>query len=204
MTGRVLLVDDDADVRMAVGQSLELADYTVIACKSFIEATDHLTPGFRGVIVTDVRMPGKDGFDLLARAQKIDPHIPVIVLTGEGDIPMAVQAMTQGAYDFLAKPCPPKRLLEAVARAWEKRRLILENRALSAQRALASTVRQNAPDQGLAAQMEIVERHLIEAALQDHSGRVVAVAEALSLPRKTLYDKLRRHALDPADYRGAE
>lgn len=203
-TGRVLLVDDDPDVRMALGQSLELADYAVTTCKSFIEATDHLSPGFGGVVVTDVRMPGKDGFDLLARARRIDPDIPVIVLTGEGDIPMAVRAMTEGAYDFLEKPCPPARLLDAVARAWEKRALVMENRRLGAQRAIAATVRRDAPDASLSAQMDMVERHLLEAALRDHRGRVVAAAEALSLPRKTLYDKLAKHGIDPAGFRPAD
>ena len=201
---RVLLVDDDADVRAALGQSLDLADFNVTACRAFIEATDHLSPGFAGVVVTDVRMPGKDGFDLLARARRIDPDLPVIVLTGEGDIPMAVRAMTEGAYDFLEKPCPPQRLIEAVGRAWEKRALVLENRRLGAQRTIAATVRDQAAGASLATQMDQVESALIEAALRDHRGRVAAVAEALSLPRKTLYDKLTRHGIDPARFRPAD
>ena len=203
-TARVLLVDDDADVRAALGQSLELADFQVTACRAFIEATDHLSPGFPGVVVTDVRMPGKDGFDLLARSRKIDPDLPVIVLTGEGDIPMAVRAMNEGAYDFLEKPCPPQRLIEAVRRAWEKRALVLENRRLGAQRTIAAAVHDQAAGASLAAQMDQVEQALIEAALRDHRGRVTAVAEALSLPRKTLYDKLARHRIDPARFRPSD
>jgi len=97
MTPRVILIDDDRDVREALGQSLDLAGYRVTLCKSFIEGTDHITRGLMGVIVTDVRMPGKDGFALLERALKIDPDLPVIILTGEGDIPMAVKAMECGA-----------------------------------------------------------------------------------------------------------
>jgi len=202
MTGaRVIFVDDDQDVREAIGQSLDLAGYQVTLCRAFIEATDHISPGFPGVIVTDVRMPGKDGFDLLERALRIDPDLPVIVLTGEGDIPMAVRAMTAGAYDFLEKPCPPKRLLEAVARATEKRRLVLENRRLQAERNAIARVRDEVPDETLTVQMETVEKLLLEGALRDHAGRVAAVAEALGLPRKTLYDKLKRHGLDPAAFR---
>lgn len=198
MKKRAILVDDDRDVREALGQSLDLAGFTVTLCKSFIEATDHLSPSLLGVVITDVRMPGKDGFDLLARALKIDPELPVIVLTGEGDIPMAVRAISEGAFDFLEKPCPPKNLIAAVERAWAKRVTGLENRKLAAQGKALAEVR--ATD-GLTVQMEMVEKLLIEASLQDHAGRVVAVAEALDLPRKTLYDKLKRHGLDPADYR---
>ena len=195
---RVLFVDDDEDVRQAIGQTLELAGYAPTLCRAFIEATDHLNPAFPGVVVTDIRMPGKDGFALLERIQKTDPDIPVIVLTGEGDIPMAVRAMVDGAYDFLEKPCPPKRLIGSVARALEKRRLVLENRRLIVAHMAAAAAQST---HGLAAQMETVERILIEAALSDHGGRVVAVADALNLPRKTLYDKLKRHGLEPSEFR---
>ncbi|MSU90938.1 response regulator [Rhodobacteraceae bacterium 2CG4] len=198
---RVLLVDDDADVREALGQALDLAGFRVTACKSFIEATDHLGPGFAGVVVTDVCMPGKDGLDLLARAQTIDPEIPVIVMTGHGDIPMAVRAMSGGAYDFLEKPCAPRALIERVARAGALRALVLQNRRLLAERTLAAAVERDAGGAGLARKMEAVEKHLIEAALRTHRGRVQAVAEALQLPRKTLYDKFKRHGIDPAAYR---
>ncbi len=202
MSCRVLFVDDDSDVREAIGQSLELAGYDVTLCRAFIEATDHIGPGFAGVVVTDVRMPGKDGFALLERCLKIDRDLPVIVLTGEGDIPMAVQAMNAGAYDFLEKPCPPKQLLAAIARGWEKRTLVLENRRLKAERDAVAHVRAVAPAEGLAVQMEMVERLLIEGALTDHGGRVALAADALGLPRKTLYDKLKRHGLEPGAFRG--
>lgn len=198
MTPRVILIDDDRDVREALGQSLDLAGYQVTLCKSFIEGTDHISRGLAGVIVTDVRMPGKDGFDLLERALKIDPDLPVIILTGEGDIPMAVKAMGRGAYDFLEKPCPPKELVEACGRAWEKRSLVLENRRLNVERKAISKAREA---DSLAIQMDTVEKLLIEAALRDHQGRVVVVAEALDLPRKTLYDKMKRHQIDPSIFR---
>lgn len=195
---KVIFVDDDLDVRTAIGQSLELDGYDVILARAFIEATDYISPGFAGVVVTDVRMPGKDGFDLLERVLKIDRDLPVIVLTGEADVPMAVRAMAAGAYDFLEKPCPPKSLLAAVARAMEMRRLVLENRRLQVERTTIARVRQQ---DSLNAQMEMVEKLLIEAALRDHGGRVVKVAETMGLPRKTLYDKLKRHGIDPAGFR---
>ncbi len=198
---KVIFVDDDADVRHAYGQSLTLAGYDTTLCSVFIEATDHITPGWTGVVVTDVRMPGKDGFALLQRSRKIDADLPVIVMTGEGDIPMAVRAMNEGAYDFLEKPCPPSRLIAAVERALEKRRLVLENRRFQAERKAIAHARTAEPAAGLTAQLAMVERLLIEACLKDHNGKVAEVAEALKLARKTLYDKLTRYGIDPTDYR---
>jgi two-component system C4-dicarboxylate transport response regulator DctD len=199
MSCNVLLVDDDADVRASVGQSLELAGFSVIRAAAFIVAIDSLSPGFEGVVVSDIRMPGKDGFDLLKRCRRIDPDIPVIMLTGEGDIPMAVRAMSEGAYDFLEKPCAPRALIASVERAWEKRRLVLENRRLNAQQhAVLSVARAGGK---LTAQMEMVERLLLEEALRAHLGKASAAAESLGVPRKTLYDKMKRHGIDPSAFR---
>ena len=129
MTRKVLLVDDDKPVREALGQTLDLAGFDVILAASFIEATDHISPEFDGVVISDVRMPGKDGFALLERCAAIDSDIPFVLLTGEGDIPMAVQAINHGAFNFLEKPCPPKRLIEVAEKACSARRTVMENRA---------------------------------------------------------------------------
>lgn len=129
MTGRVLLVDDDAAVREALVQTLELAAYDPVAAGSFVVAKDHITREFDGVILSDMRMPGRDGFHLLAHARAVDDELPVILLTGEGDIPMAVAAMEQGAFDFLEKPCAPGDLLAVLDRALTRRRAVLEMRA---------------------------------------------------------------------------
>lgn len=133
MSGRVLLVDDDIAVREAIGQTLELADYDAITAGSFVEAKDHITARFDGVIVSDIRMPGRDGFYLLDYARGQDEDLPVILLTGEGDIPMAVDAMGRGAFDFLEKPCAPSDLTAVIGRALKARALVLENRRLKAQ-----------------------------------------------------------------------
>ncbi|WP_170786587.1 sigma-54-dependent transcriptional regulator [Ruegeria lacuscaerulensis] len=130
MTRKVLLVDDDAAVREALAQTLELADYAPVTAGSFVAAKDHIRADFAGVIVSDIRMPGRDGFYLLNYALEIDPELPVILLTGEGDIPMAVRAMGKGAFDFLEKPCAASDLLEVLERAHLARRQVLEQRAL--------------------------------------------------------------------------
>ncbi|MDR9485506.1 MAG: sigma-54 dependent transcriptional regulator [Sediminimonas sp.] len=133
MICKVLVVDDDAAVREALAQTLELADLEPVVAGSFVVAKDHIAADFPGVIVSDIRMPGRDGFHLLDHAAEIDPDLPVILLTGEGDIPMAVSAMSKGAFGFLEKPCAPATLVAEVERALNTRRLVLENRRLKAQ-----------------------------------------------------------------------
>ena len=133
MTRKVLLVDDDAAVREALGQTLELSDFDTITAGSFVAAKDHIQPGFDGVVISDIRMPGRDGFHLLSYAQDVDPELPVILLTGEGDIPMAVHAMGQGAFGFLEKPCAAADLLAVLEKALKTRALVLENRDLKRQ-----------------------------------------------------------------------
>ena len=128
MMRRVLLVDDDRAVREALGQTLELAGLSPTVAGSYIEAKDHIGPGFEGVVVTDIRMPGKDGFALLDLVQSADAELPVILLTGEGDVPMAVRAMAGGAFDFLEKPCSGKALLAVVEKALETRARVMETR----------------------------------------------------------------------------
>lgn len=130
MTRKVLLVDDDRAVREALGQTLDLAGLTPVLAGSYIEAKDHLSAEFAGVVLSDIRMPGKDGFALLELARKLDPELPVILLTGEGDVPTAVRGMASGAFDFLEKPCAPRDLLAVVEKALRTRALVLENRAL--------------------------------------------------------------------------
>lgn len=132
MTTQVLVVDDDAAVRDALAQTLELANLEPIAVASFVVARDHIAEDFAGVILSDIRMPGRDGFHLLAHARKVDPDLPVILLTGEGDIPMAVRAMREGAFGFLEKPCARNDLLAVIERALKSRGLVLENRRLRA------------------------------------------------------------------------
>lgn len=130
MTGltRVLLVEDDVAVREALAQTLELADLSVITTGSFVAAKDHITRDFEGVILSDIRMPGRDGFHLLRHARDVDENLPVVLLTGEGDIPMAVAAMEQGAFDFLEKPCAPADLVAVLQRALSARQSVLQTR----------------------------------------------------------------------------
>lgn len=126
----VVLIDDDRDLLKATAQTLELAGFSVSAFAVAAEALAWLDAGFAGVVVSDIRMPQIDGLQLFNRILRLDADIPVILITGHGDIAMAVKAIKDGAYDFITKPFAADRLVHSVRRAAEKRRLVMENRAL--------------------------------------------------------------------------
>lgn len=132
MRSEVLLVDDDEHVRAAYAQALELNGINVSVMPSAAGVLDRIGRHWPGILVTDIRMAGTDGLELMTQALEIDPELPVILITGHGDVPMAVQAMRDGAYDFLQKPFPSDVLADAVRRALEKRLLTIENRELRA------------------------------------------------------------------------
>ncbi|MDO8177412.1 MAG: sigma-54 dependent transcriptional regulator [Undibacterium sp.] len=133
---QAIVIEDEQAVRQAIAQTLELGGFTVQACASAEQAQTLLTADYAGVIVTDVRLPGSSGLELLAQVVALDADLPVIVMTGHGHVAMAVEAMRSGAYDFIEKPFAAERLMEAVRRAQEKRRLVMENRRLKAAWAL--------------------------------------------------------------------
>lgn len=126
----IFLVDDDKDLLRATKQTLELAGFAVSAFSDAGEALAALNPDFAGVLVSDIRMPEIDGLQLFGRVRQQDEDLPVILVTGHGDIPMAVKAMQDGVYDFITKPFATDRLIQSVRRAAEKRRLVMENRSL--------------------------------------------------------------------------
>ena len=129
---RVLVVEDDENVRFGVEQTVALAGFPVSAYASAAEALAEVAPGAPLVIVSDVRMPGIDGLQLLDKVMAIDAQIPVVLISGHADISMAVGAMQVGAYDFIEKPFSSDHIAGRVARAVEKRRLTLEVQGLRA------------------------------------------------------------------------
>lgn len=128
----VILIDDDRELLRATAQTLSLAGYDVRPFSSGNEALAQIDETFSGVVVSDIRMPGLDGLELFERISVQDRELPVILMTGHGDIPMAVKAIQNGVYDFLAKPFPAERLVQCVRHAAEKRNLVMENRRLRA------------------------------------------------------------------------
>lgn len=119
--GKVHLVDDDEAVRDSAVFLLECSGFDVVAYAEAQSLLAALSAG-RSVscIVTDVRMPGMDGLDLARAARQIDPDVSIVVITGHGDVPMAVEAMKSGAIDFIEKPFRDDVLIAAVRNALAK------------------------------------------------------------------------------------
>ena len=127
---KVVFVDDEKHIRQANRQTLELADFDVTCLDCAEQAVEYLSPEWPGVVICDIRLPHMDGLEFLRHAQQTDRDLPVILITGHGDVSTAVQAMRDGAYDFIEKPYSAERLVKTVERALEKRTLTLENKTL--------------------------------------------------------------------------
>ncbi len=119
----VHVIDDDDAVRESVAFLLRSADLKVRSYESAAAFLDAIAVGVSGCVITDVRMPGMSGIDLLRQLQKQKAGLPVIVVTGHGDVQLAVEAMKAGAVDFLEKPFDDERVLQAVRAALERRPL---------------------------------------------------------------------------------
>jgi DNA-binding NtrC family response regulator len=130
MQTKVAIIDDEADMRTSVAQWLALSDFDALTFDGAEAALKALGADFPGIVVSDIRMPGIDGMGLLRKLQSVDPGLPVILMTGHGDVPMAVEAMRIGAYDFIEKPFEPDRLAELCRKASDLRNRTLETRAL--------------------------------------------------------------------------
>lgn len=129
-TPKVLIIEDDPDVALGCEQALQLEGIAAECAGSAEAARRRLGRDFPGVVVSDIRLPGLDGMAFLRELLALDPQLPVVMITGHGDVTMAVQAMKDGAYDFIQKPFAPEYLVDVVRRALEKRRLVMEVRDL--------------------------------------------------------------------------
>ena len=127
---QIILIDDDPHLRQALYQTLDLAGLKVLPLAQASGLGERIGRDWPGVVVSDIRMPGMDGLELLAQLHAQDPELPVLLITGHGDVPLAVQAMRSGAYDFLEKPFASDALLDSVRRALALRALVLDNRSL--------------------------------------------------------------------------
>jgi FixJ family two-component response regulator len=118
----VFVIDDDASVRKSLSRLLRSAGYTAETFSSAEEFLRREHFDGAGCILLDVKMPGLSGMDLQEELNKADYHMPIVFITGHGDIPMTVEAMKKGAVDFLTKPFDDKELLQALRAAIEKDR----------------------------------------------------------------------------------
>ncbi len=127
---KIAIVDDEQDMRQSISQWLALSGFDTETFASAEEALRVLGPEYPGAVVSDIKMPGMDGMQFLKRLMGADRALPVIMITGHGDVPMAVEAMRVGAFDFLEKPFNPDQMTELAKRATQARRLTLDSRAL--------------------------------------------------------------------------
>ncbi len=199
----VHLVDDDPSVLRAVGRLVRSAGWRVAAFPSAREYLREQTPEARGCLVLDVTMPGRDGLELQSVLAGMGNRLPVIFLTGNGDVPMSVRAMKAGAVDFLCKPCRDEDLLGAIrvalARDREAWRETERQRKLAARFSLL-TPREHQVMLGVVAgqlnKQIAVELGIAEKTIKVHRGRMmhklgvfsvadlVRVAERVGLPGK--------------------
>ncbi|MCT4553602.1 MAG: sigma-54 dependent transcriptional regulator [Pelagimonas sp.] len=127
---KIAIVDDEKDMRQSISQWLALSGYDTETYASAEEALGAVGPDYPGIVISDIKMPGMDGIQLLRKLMGADSALPVIMITGHGDVPIAVEAMRIGAFDFLEKPFNPDRMSELAKKATNARRLTLDNRAL--------------------------------------------------------------------------
>ncbi|KPP87884.1 MAG: two-component system, NtrC family, C4-dicarboxylate transport response regulator DctD [Rhodobacteraceae bacterium HLUCCO07] len=127
---KIAIIDDEQDMRQSISQWLALSGYDTETFASAEDALKKLGPDYPGIVISDIKMPGMDGMQFLKKLMGQDSALPVIMITGHGDVPMAVEAMRVGAFDFLEKPFNPDRMSELAKKAAHARRLVLDNRAL--------------------------------------------------------------------------
>ncbi|MEW5420427.1 response regulator FixJ [Amorphus sp. 3PC139-8] len=161
-TGSVHIIDDDEAIRDALSTLLEQAGLIPIAHASAASFLEDVGNGDCGCVITDVRMPGTTGIDLLHRMAEIDRVLPVIIITGHSDVPLAVEALKSGAFDFIEKPFDGDQIVERVLAALdmrEKARRSEQTRADAASRIAALTHR---------------EHDVLEGLIAGHANKVIA------------------------------
>jgi two-component system, LuxR family, response regulator FixJ len=129
--GKVYVIDDDEAMRDSLNFLLDSANFNVTLFETALKFLDAL-PGLEfGCVVSDVRMPGLDGIELLKRMKAGHSSFPIVIMTGHGDVPLAVEAMKQGAVDFLEKPFEDDRLIGMIEAAIRQAEPSLRSEALT-------------------------------------------------------------------------
>jgi len=187
----VYVVDDDESVRTALTRSLEKRGYSIHTFDSAGAFLENYSSGHAACLVLDVRMPGMNGLELQEKLVDIHPSLPIIFVTGHGDIPMSVRAMKNGAFEFLEKPYSVDALQEHIEQALVKSTSLLEQeiyaskinncfakltaRELDVMRLLVAGIANNS-NKEIARELDISHR-----TVDDHRARIMSKMEARSL-----------------------
>jgi FixJ family two-component response regulator len=183
----VHLVDDDASFLAATGRLLQACGFTVQTFDSAAALLAHLSPASRGCVIADLCMPGVNGLQLQDALAKSCPGLPIIFLTGQGDIPSTVRAMRGGADDFLEKRCPKKQLVDAVNRA------LAHDATASAERSRWQALRSSFDT--LTAREREVLMHVVRGRLNKQIAADLQIHErTVKLHRTAITTKLKVHS----------
>lgn len=215
----VLFVDDDRAMVNATVQWLKLSGLEVRAFSQPLALLRTIKPQMPVIVVSDIRMPDMDGIELLAQIKNKDAGIPVILITGHGDVPLAVEAMKAGAFEFLTKPFSPDQLLDYVKQAQIQRIAELNQAQTKSEekvRSLAENVREklaeletNVHDKDhdlhnvddLSTRIALYEKTIIEDVLHQYHGNISQVLSHLSIPRRTLNEKMKKYNIFSKDFK---
>ena len=207
-TSEIWIAEDDRSLRWVMEKAISRDGGVVRSFESGDELLVALSSSLPEIIVSDIRMPGINGMELMKLIMGRDPSIPVILITGHGDIPLAVEAMKSGAFEFMPKPFSPEELLETVRRAQKHYVCGLEKASLEksdSNHSLgsdASNVDSNeSMDRDLAGRVDKFEKELICSALERNRGSVSRTMDELNIPRRTLNAKMQKHGISRAQFR---
>ncbi|MBB6479176.1 sigma 54-interacting transcriptional regulator [Spirochaeta isovalerica] len=164
MTFNILVVDDEMNIRVGLGKSLEMDGYSIFLAEDGNEAMKVMLKADIDLVISDLRMPGMSGEELLKKISSSYPTVPVIILTGHGTVENAVNAMRDGAYDFMTKPVNLDRLSLLVKRALSSRELVLQHRALKEEVEKLERKRNYSNIIGKSAQMQRISELLAQVA----------------------------------------
>lgn len=209
MSPLVYIVDDDDAVRESLQRLFESVAITVSTHGSAQGFLDHYDPRCPGCLVLDVRMPGMGGLDLLDRLRERGIELPVIIITGHGDVPAAVRALKSGALDFIQKPFNPQVLLDRVQQAIEQDRAIRRRAAArsdAARRLSKLTAREHEVLElvlaGKANKVIAIDLAISERTVEFHRANIMKKMQARSLPELVNLVQAGHLAAPPAERRG--
>jgi DNA-binding NtrC family response regulator len=192
--GRILVVADEPQISV-LASTLEQDKHSVSRAKSVDEARQKITEGHFEAILTNQKMQNGDGLEVLAAAHQSDPSVAVIFLTAEGTLPLAVESMRKGAFEFLTAPLSPETLRDAIQRACDQTLLSRKNGNGNGALADLGWIESLPPSFNLRGLLSTVEKAVIERTLQATRGAQAEAARRLGLSRSDLSYKLLKYEL---------